>query len=91
MKNAKRVLVYRTAPIGYGPRIFVKYADVETLDASLKPLTTWGGSDKNTGKAMGYEFPSGTPNRFLAAIEACVRAGFTIIEATPGTTKEFWS
>lgn len=91
MSNSeKSVLVYRDAPVGYGPRIFVKYEDVQTLDAALKPLTTWGGYDKDTGKAKGYEFPSSDFDRFFNAVEACVRAGFRIVDANPHTSKEFW-
>lgn len=48
-----------TAPVGYGPRIYIPY---EFHDAGvigfLKKHSTWGGHDKDTGKCYGYEFPN---------------------------------
>lgn len=89
-KTTRKVYVYRSAPVGYGPRIFVPYEHVTALDAVLKPLTTWGGYDTDTGKARGYEFPSSTPERFLRGIAEARARGFKVVDATAENAREFW-
>lgn len=89
-EQAKKVYVYRDAPPGYGPRVFVLYADVATLDAVLKRLSTWGGHDKDTGKAKGYEFPSSEPWRFADACAYAASRGFQVVDAAPENGAEFW-
>ncbi len=86
----KRVYAYRDAPVGYGPRLFVLYDDVPTLDAVLKPLTTWGGYDKDTGKAKGYEFPGSDRTRFNIAVYEVRRLGFEVVDAGAENADEFW-
>lgn len=89
-QKAKRVYVYRTAPVGYGPRMFVLYDDVDALNSTLKPLSAWGGHDKDTGKANGYEFPSSAPWRFEDACAYAAARGFQVVDASADNGHEFW-
>lgn len=65
-----------TAPVGYGPRIFIPY-DLHTLEVEylLRPLSMWGGYDKDTGKCYGYEFPSEDLTGFYTTPETAARFG----------------
>jgi hypothetical protein len=85
-----KVYVMRSAPVGYGPSMFVLYDDVPRLNAILAPLSTWGGHDKDTGLAKRYEFPSADPTRFDAAVKVVKRLGFAVEDASTDNAKEFW-
>jgi hypothetical protein len=86
----RKVYVYRVAPVGYGPRIFVPHEHTQALDAVFKALSTWGGHDKDTGLAWGYEFPSSEPERLAAALWEAESKGFVLEDATSDNAKEFW-
>lgn len=90
-KTIRKVYVYRHAPVGYGPRIFVPYEHFNALDAVIRPLTSWGGYDKDTGKSKGYEFPSSEYERFLRAIAEVSARGFEVVDATSENSREFWA
>jgi hypothetical protein len=84
------IYVQRDHAVGYGPRIFVPYEHVAALKWILDPLSTWQGSDKDTGKAKGWEFPTSEPKRLSVAIIQAADAGFKTIPLDASNAHEVW-
>lgn len=89
--ETKTIYVHRFAPSGYGPRIFVPYAYVKDLDSILGKLSAWGGADKDTGKAKGYEFSSHDRYALGTAIHAAETLGFNVVDVTAENGHEVWA
>lgn len=76
---------------GYGPRIFVPYAYELEAKALLDPLSCWGGSDKDTGIAKGWEFGQVHLSTALASAIITLReAGFCVAELDDSNHREVW-
>lgn len=89
--STKKIYVSMHTVPGYGPRIYVPYDHLHELDADFKPLSTWGGYDKDTGKAKGYEFPSTDESRIIKACFIASSRGFTVVNASAENSHEFWA
>lgn len=75
------------ATINTGPRIFIPYKDItEEVLRSMDHLSVWGGSDKDTGFCLSWEFAT----RIFLAIKYLEKLGFIIEECSNKNHKKVW-
>lgn len=88
----KRAFFSNSYTPGYGPRIFVPYEFAQEARTVLDPLSCWGGTDKDTGKAKGWEFSTmpDRQSRYWEAITELKRAGFTVDGIGQHNADEVW-
>lgn len=87
----KTIYVQRSHPgSDYGHRIFVPYEHVRALKEDFDRLSTWQGSDKDTGKAKAWEFPLRDPLRLEAACHHARICGYAVEEISEANVKEVW-
>ncbi|WNM70178.1 hypothetical protein [Myxococcus phage Mx1] len=74
---------------GYGPRIFLAYADIST-DARdiLNTYDRWNGPDKDTGKAKGWEF--GSAEAYAQAVLQLAQKGYAVVAVSEQNRDKVW-